>query len=193
MLANKLTTILCTTILVVLIPAMAWGEFLGEYDHGDTVTLRAVLNDNGTAADSVSGDSIAAYVFWKTNPTDSVSLTATGTGHPWCSAFTADFIVDTADGGYGSWYAILYAVNVGAGSRDPIGLNSWTAKRDPGATSDIAGEVMDSLHTHNVPTWHIGNYQQDDSLEIYARYAGVDSVYAYTFTFTIPTTLPSRL
>jgi len=116
--------VLFALLFVLLTAGLVSAEYLGDYAIGDSVTLRAVINDNGTVADSVSGDSVKAVIYWQETAVDTVvgGLTQMGTGNPWSGLFTKTIYVDTAGGGFGSWYALLWAVNVDIGTRDPAGL-----------------------------------------------------------------------
>jgi len=128
-------------LLTLALVAGASAQYLGEFDHGDQVAIHAVLNDNGTAADSVSGDSIMCIVMFESTALETLSMTAEGASLPLLAAYSNLYTIDTTGCGYGSYWAVLWAVDVGAGTRDPVGEVSWTVF--PRAAS--ATGVIDSV------------------------------------------------
>ena len=157
-------------ILALLLAIPAYGEYLGDYAIDDSVTLRAAINDNGTGADSVQADTVMAIVFWQTTAVETIigGLDQWGANKPGASLFHTTIEADTAGGGFGSWYSLLYAVNVDIGSRDPVGINSWTVSQR---------NVIDTIATAS----YLGQYAPQDSITVGGRFVGVDSVYGYRY------------
>jgi hypothetical protein len=168
------------TAIAWLFAAPAHAEYIGEYDVGDTISLHCVVNDNGTAADSVSGDTIKAIIMYEGTKIDTIGLDPVGTTLPLCAAFQGKIVADTTVGGYGTWWATLWAVNVGAGTRDPVGVVSWTLYPRIASASGIVPRV--SLTDSGTSVARVLNayLTGNDKLEI-ARRAS-DSVWVGTRT-----------
>jgi hypothetical protein len=158
-------------VLALLFAPLASAEFLGDYAIGDSVTLRFIINDEyGSVVDSVSGDTIEAAIYWQQTAVSEIvgGLTQVGAGVPESGLFTATIEVDTAGGGFGSWYALLYAVDWDTTAWDRVGINSWTVSKTNGEDTTATG-------------FFLGQYAPTDSITVGGRFVGVDSVEAHRY------------
>ncbi|MBM4027927.1 MAG: hypothetical protein FJ280_21390, partial [Planctomycetes bacterium] len=67
-----------------------------------------------------------AILFFKGTPFDTIGLAQKGASLPLVAAYQKTIYADTTGRGYGPYWAVLWAVDVGAGTRDPVGVVSWT-------------------------------------------------------------------
>lgn len=117
---------LAVVFALCFLAGAAHADYLGEFDNGDAVTIWATLNDNGTVADSVGGDTLRCVIWGNGVRLDTIKLDDAGTTAPQSGVFFANWTIDTTGAGYGSYSAYIWAVNVGAGTRDPVGQATWT-------------------------------------------------------------------